>query len=69
MLIIAIIIIKVFYYIVKGGAFFQTCEHHSDETVILTKNVNEYEWDRKWMLEILSMVESHGIKIAQVNLV
>ena len=43
------------------------CDRHSVEPVTLSKYVAEYEQMWKWMVEFLSKIQGHGIKIELAN--
>ena len=44
-------------------------DRHSNEHLTLRKHVPKYKHMRKWMVVSLSKSESHGNKIALVNLI
>ena len=51
----------------NGDEIVQPWDRHSNETVILRKNVSKHKNMRKWMVEFLSKFENRGSKIDRVN--
>ena len=49
--------------------FDTACDRHSNETVTLRKHVSKYKNAQKCMVKFLRKAESHGYKIARVNLI
>ena len=53
--------------VVKEDEIVRTCDWHSNETVILMKQVTKNKSMRKWMVEFLRKSESRGDEIASGN--